>query len=291
MPYTFHASSDDLALSEATFASLRDLIYQASGLHFDKLNKQTFEHRLRARVRALGFQSFERYYLYLRFDRRGEQELARAIDALAVHETYFFREERALEAFRWEILPQLARTNARARVLRLWSAGCSTGEEAYTLAMLVREAGLFDDWRVEIVGSDISARAIQQAEAGIYERPSFRALKSERKERYFVRLDEDRWQVRDELRRLVRFNVVNLLDASAVEAERNFDVVFCRNVLLYFDERARRRAALALYRALRADGYLVLGATESLAALELPFKLIYLKNDLVYKKVTDSISP
>lgn len=289
MPQTFHASSDDFALSEVTFASLRDLIYQASGLHFDKLNKRTFEHRLRARVRALGFQSFERYYLYLRFDRRGEQELARAIDALAVHETYFFREERALEAFRWEILPQLARTNART--LRLWSAGCSTGEEAYTLAMLVCEAGLFDDWRVEIVGSDISARAIQQAEAGIYERPSFRALKSERQERYFVRLDEGRWQIRDELRRMVRFNVVNLLDASAVEAERHFDVVFCRNVLLYFDERARRRAALTLHRALRDEGYLVLGATESLATLELPFKLIYLKNDLVYKKVIDSVSP
>ncbi|MER3427788.1 MAG: chemotaxis protein CheR [Pyrinomonas sp.] len=290
MPYTLQSSSDDLVLSEATFACLRDLIYQASGLYFNKLNKRTFEHRLRSRVRALGFQSFERYYLHLRFDHRGEQELAHAIDALAVHETYFFREERALEAFRWEILPQLARMNARTCALHLWSAGCSTGEEAYTLAMLVREAGLFDDWRVKIVGSDISARAIRRAQVGIYERSSFRALKGERKERYFVRLEEGNWQIREELRRMVTFNVANLIEETAIEPERPFDVVFCRNVLLYFDERARRRAALRLHRALRDGGYLILGATESLAALDLPFKLVHLKNDLVYQKISGPVS-
>jgi chemotaxis protein methyltransferase CheR len=280
----FPETRSALVLREKTFLSLRNLIYEASGLFFDQLNRQTFEQRLRLRVEALRFDSFERYYLYLCYADHDGEELQRAIDALAVHETYFFREKRALQAFGQEILPLLERSNSDLRSLRIWSAGCSTGEEAYTLAMLVLESGLFVDWDVKIIGSDISPRVIAKATLGRYPRTAFRTMERRLRARYFKRQADGSWQVIPELRRMVTFNRVNLIAEGSDESLGDFDVIFCRNVLIYFDQRARQRAISTLHRALRDGGYLVLGAAESLMASDTPFKLVRLQNDFVYQK-------
>src|SRR5688500_9183862 len=155
-------------MSESAFVLLRDFISGASGIYFDDASRATLERRLRPRVEALRLESFEDYYRHLRFGDARHDEVQLALDAVTVQETYFFREERALRAFREEILPEVAERRGGERILRVWSAGCSTGEEAYTLAMLVRESGLFEGWRVELSASDLIRRVIEEARRGLY---------------------------------------------------------------------------------------------------------------------------
>ncbi len=271
-------------MDENTFLRLRDLIYQASGLHFDQRTQESLERRLRPRVNALHLGSFEQYYLYLQFDRDRREELGRALDAVAVHETYFFRELRALRAFGEEMLGEFATLNRESRTLRVWSAGCSTGEEAYTLAILILESGLFDGWKLELSASDLSQRVIAEARAGRYRANSFRTMDEERRARYFTQQPDGSWLIDERLRVMVNFGCFNLADSRRFNIYDDLDVIFCRNVMLYFDTAARRRTVTGFHQQLRAGGYLILGAAESLVTLNAPFRLAHLQNDLVYQK-------
>ncbi|MGB7921646.1 MAG: protein-glutamate O-methyltransferase CheR [Pyrinomonadaceae bacterium] len=273
-----------LEMDETTFLRLRDLIYQASGLYFDQKLRTILERRLRPRVQALHLGSFEQYYLYLQFDRERRDELQLALDAVAVHETYFFREQRALRAFSEEMLQEAAERNRATRNLRVWSAGCSTGEEAYTLAILILESGLFDDWKIELSASDLSQRVISEARMGRYRSHSFRTIDDERRARYFTLQPDGTWLVDERLRVMINFGCFNLADSRRFHIYSDLDVIFCRNVMLYFDTAARRRAVTGFHQQLREGGYLVLGASESLVALNAPFRLAHLQNDLVYQK-------
>lgn len=271
-------------MDETTFLRLRDLIYQASGLYFDQKLRPILERRLRPRVQALHLGGFEQYYLYLQFDRERRDELQLALDAVAVHETYFFRELRALRAFSEEMLQEVASRNRETRILRVWSAGCSTGEEAYTLAILILESGLFDDWKIELSASDLSQRVISEARMGRYRAHSFRTIDDERRARYFTLQPDGSWLIDERLRVMVNFGCFNLADSRRFHIYSDLDVIFCRNVMIYFDTAARRRAVTGFHQQLREGGYLVLGASESLVALNAPFRLAHLQNDLVYQK-------
>jgi chemotaxis protein methyltransferase CheR len=271
-------------MEESTFLRLRDLIYQSSGMHFDAKAQSTLERRLRPRVQALHLGSFEQYYLYLQFDRERREELQRALDAVAVHETYFFREARSLAAFGQEILQEVFERNRAARTLRVWSAGCSTGEEAYTLAILILESGLFDDWKIELSASDLSQRVITMARAGRYRQNSFRTMDEERRARYFTEQPDGSWLIDERLRVMVNFGCFNLAESRRYNIYSELDVIFCRNVMLYFDAAARRRTVTGFHQQLREGGYLILGASESLVTLNVPFRLAHLQNDLVYQK-------
>lgn len=273
-----------LVMDDAVFLRLRNLIYEASGLHFDQKSKYLLERRLRARVQDLQLADFSQYYLYLQFDRDRADELQRALDAVAIHETYFFRETRALKAFSEEILPELHERNAATRTLRIWSAGCSTGEEPYTLAMLIAESGLFDGWKVDLAASDLSQRVIAEARAGSYRINSFRSLDDERRGRYFESRPDGNFVIDERLRAAVDFGCFNLADSRRFDIYSELDVIFCRNVMIYFDAAARRRTVSGFHHQLRSGGYLILGASESLVTLNTPFQLAHLRNDLVYKK-------
>ena len=274
------------AMDEATFLRLRDTIYEASGIYFDERARATLERRLRPRVEALHLDDFEQYYFYLQFDRERQTELQHALDSVAVHETYFFREQRALEAFRQEILPEIHALNngAANRTLRVWCAGCSTGEEAYTLAILIRESKLFEDWTVELAASDLSQRVITEARRGIYTERSFRSTTVEQRARYFTPQPDNSFLIDEDLRSAVRFGCFNLADSRRFQIYSDLDVIFCRNVMIYFDTAARRRTIEGFYGQLRPGGYLVLGASESLITLDAQFRLAHLQNDLVYQK-------
>jgi chemotaxis protein methyltransferase CheR len=271
-------------MDESTFLRLRDLIYQASGLYFDPKSQATLENRLRPRVQALHLGGFEQYYLYLQFDRDRREELQRALDAVAVHETYFFREMRSLLAFSQEMLHEIEERNRTQRTVRVWSAGCSTGEEAYTLAILLLESGLFDDWKIELSASDLSQRVITLARAGRYRQNSFRTMDEERRARYFTVQPDGSWLIDERLRLMVNFGCFNLADSRRYNIYSELDVIFCRNVMLYFDTAARRRAVTGFHQQLRDGGYLILGASESLVTLNVPFRLTHLQHDLVYQK-------
>ncbi len=271
-------------MDEDIFLRLRDLIYKASGIYFDYKSRSTLERRLRPRVEALHLDGFEQYYLYLNFDRERQDELHRALDAVAVHETYFFREERALRAFSEEILPDIAARRRATRTLKIWSAGCSTGEEAYTLAMLITESGLFDGWNIELSASDLSQRVIAEARQGHYNEKSFRTMDERLRALYFAPQASGTWLISERLRALVNFGCFNLVEGRRYDIYSDLDCIFCRNVMLYFGTQARRQTVAGFHHQLRDGGYLILGAAESLFSLNTPFHLAHLQNDLVYQK-------
>ncbi len=266
------------------FRLLRELINRFCGMDFGTDTRFVFERRLRERVRELGLDDFTQYYHHLLYHPSARAEMEAAVDALVTNETYFFREEYQLRAFRNEILPDLRERldEEGRRNLTIWSAGCSTGEEAYTIAILIAESGLFEGWDVRVFGNDISRRVISVARRGTYGPSSFRAMPPEY-ERHFEPAAEGR-QVVSHIRAMCHFGHLNLLerDRSALIGRAN--VVFCRNVLIYFDEGARRRVIDTFYERLQPGGYLLLGHSESLLNTTTAFELVHLRTDMVYRR-------
>lgn len=272
-----------LRIRPEEFRLLRDLVNEHAGLHFDDSSAYLFDRRLGERVLALDLLGFDEYYKYLRFNVRGKAELEEAIEALTTTETYFLRQEYQLRAFRDELLPRIARANAEKRRLVVWSAGCSTGEEAYSLAAMIHQSGLFIDWDVRVIGSDISKSNIAAARRGVYKGSAFRCTPEEFHRTYFVeRSDGD--HVVDWLRKYCYFGHLNLLDGIKATTLGRVDAVFCRNVLIYFDASSRRRVIDNLYERLSPGGYLLLGHSESLLNLSTAFELVHLSSDLVYRR-------
>jgi chemotaxis protein methyltransferase CheR len=270
---------DEIRLDTPEFRLLRELFNESCGIAFGADARPVVERRLRERLGALGLSSFGEYYQFLRFHERGRTELEEAIDAVTINETYFFREAYQLRAYRQEILPNLP----DAGRLNVWSAGCSTGEEVYTIAMVTRESGLLDEGAFRIFGSDISRRCVAAARRGVYGLSSFRATPPEARRRWFVERD-DGMHIADDLRPPCHFGHLNLLDATRAVVVGRVDVIFCRNVLIYFDDHSRRRVIDMFYDRLQPGGYLLLGHSESLLNLSTAFELVHLKDDLVYRK-------
>jgi chemotaxis protein methyltransferase CheR len=276
--------NEHLELSDQTFLQLTGLIYSNSGLRFEDSSKYMIRRRLSPRVRELKLDSFEKYYYYLLYHANRESELEIIFDLLTVNETYFFREERQLNAFSEEIIPLIVEEKKNNRVLRIWSAGCSTGEEPYTIAMLCCASGLLRDWEVDIFASDISQRVIQTARRGTFGQTSFRNMPDGLQERYFEKLADNRYRINDGIKQMVTFGKVNLFDEHKTGILNEVDLIFCRNVIIYFDVEAKKRVIETFYRKLRKNGYLLLGHAESLLSLSTKFKLTHFKNDMVYQK-------
>jgi len=270
-------------MTEEEFRLLRDLIAEHCGLSFGDDMLHLLQRRLAPRLEFHGLSDFGRYYRLLRYDPRQRGELETAAEALTTNETYFYREPNQLRAFAHEILPALAQENAPERRLRVWCAGCSTGEEVYTVAVLLLQSGLFEGWRVEVLGSDIARRVLAVARAGAYGPHAFRTAEAELV-RPFFRLEEGKWHAREPVRRLVSFTHLNLLDERAVRQVGAVDVIFCRNVMIYFGLEARRRVVRSFQQRLRAGGYLLLGHSESLLHVTTDFEIAQLRHDLVYRK-------
>jgi chemotaxis protein methyltransferase CheR len=281
---------DAIALKPDEFRLLRDLFVARTGLHFGPEARFTLERRLRERLMVLKLTSFAEYHHYLRFGARAPEEWDEAIDLLTTNETYFFREQRQLRAFQEELLPMLhAQTRSRRR-LAIWSAGCSTGEEAYTIGILVHASHLFPRdaaasarWDVRIYGSDISRRCVAAARRGVYGESSFRVTTADMR-RAFFQERPDGWHLADPVRQMCHFGQMNMLDEDRSRVLGKADAIFCRNVLIYFEPRARKAAIEVLYDRLRPGGVLLLGHSESLLNVSTAFELLHLKEDLVYRK-------
>ena len=241
------------------------------------------ERRLAPRLEVLGLQDFAAYHRHLRFDPNRLEEMEAVVDVLTTNETYFWREPRQLQAFERELLPMLASSLEGARRLRILSAGCSTGEEAFTLASILRDSGRFTGWQVEVLGVDIARRVVDAARSGSYRDHSFRAAESERIRRWF-KFRGGRWVIDEEIRRMVRFEQANLIDPRGLGGLGRVDVIFCRNVMIYFDVPARQRVLGGFHRALRDGGFLLLGHAESLLNATADFELFHLQDELVYRK-------
>lgn len=279
----YRGVDERLRLPLDEFRLLRDLIYEYAGLRFEEDSVFLFERRLGERVETLNLSGYGAYYKYLRFNPLGEGELEEAVERLTTKETYFFRQEYQLRAFRDELLPRLGRANRESRRLYVWSAGCATGEEVYTIAILIHQSGLFEGWEVRVIGSDISKHCVAHARRGVYRAASFRTTTPELRARYF-REDAEGTRVIDEVKKSCHFGQLNLLEPSRAGLVGRVDVIFCRNVLIYFDVQSRRRVIDALYERLLPGGYLLLGHSESLLNVTTAFELVHLREDLVYRK-------
>jgi len=281
---------DAVTLKPDEFRMLRDLFAARTGLRFGPDARFGLERRLRERLVVLQLGSFAEYHQYLRFGPQAAQEWDEAIDLLTTNETYFFRGDRQLRAFEQEVVPMLQLLARGRRRLVVWSAGCSTGEEAYTIAMVLRSSGRFstsreqdDGWEVRVYGTDISRRCVAAARRGIYSDASFRSTSPDARAEHFVRRP-DGWHVTEPIRSMCHFGQMNLLDPDRSRAFARVDAIFCRNVLIYFDARARKSAIETLYERLNPGGVLLLGHSESLLNVSTAFELLHLRDDLVYRK-------
>lgn len=274
-----------IPLPDDEFRLIRDFIHDYCGIYFDDGSKFLLERRLSRRLHQRQLKSFEEYYRFLRYDRKREEELSILVDNLTTNETYFFREIAQLRAFSEEILPELRDTLSARKSLRIWSAGCSTGEEPYTIAILLIESGdWWRDWQVEIIGSDINQRVLHTARRGVYKKNSLRATSPEMISKYFVEEGKGDYRIIDRVKELVSFSYVNLLDPFKTSLIRDLDIIFCRNVIIYFDREAKKKVIETFYDKLREGGYLLLGHSESLINISNAFTLRTLKNDMVYQK-------
>jgi chemotaxis protein methyltransferase CheR len=264
------------------FRLLRDLVKDFCGICFPDDMQFVLERKLKERLQNLEIADFAEYYHYLRYHPDARTELERAVDVLTTNETYLFREEYQLRAFQQEVLPLFYERGRKFKRLSIWSAGCSTGEEVYTLAILIRESRMFEGWDVRVIGNDISKRVLQVARRATYGSSSFRSMPQNYQE-YFVESPEGR-TVRADIRAMCNFAHLNLLDAARYSVIGAVDAVFCRNVLIYFDTASRRKVIEGFYERLLPGGFLFLGHSESLLNVSTAFELVHLSSDLVYQK-------
>ncbi len=274
---------DIIPLGEGEFRLLRDLIREYCGIFFDDGARFLLERRLSRRLRLHHLSDFRDYYRLLLYDRKKDEEMTAAIEVLTVNETFFFREKNQLKAFSDEILPEIKEINKQKKRIRIWSAGCSTGEEPYTIAMLILEYGGLYGWDIEILGSDINQRVLAAARRGMYRKNSFRSTEAYLMDRYFKK-EGDSFLISEDVKRLVSFSCLNLLDPFKVRFMGQMDVIFCRNVIIYFDHMARKKVVESFFGNLVKGGYLLLGHAESLINISTSFALRHLKNDMVYQK-------
>jgi chemotaxis protein methyltransferase CheR len=255
----------DLRLTPQVFSILSSLVAETFGLHFDNAHLQVFEEKVAARAAEAGFDSLLDYYYFLRYDERGSAELSALIDTLVVGETYLFRELAPLEMMIAEfVIPALS----AGRRPRIWSAACATGEEPHTVALLLASRGLLDD--VDLVASDISATALERARSGRFSRralrqeiPAFAARWLETQAATPSALDQ-RVVVQPRLTRAIDWRRINLVEDAGLASLGTFDVVLCRNVLIYFGDRTVKGVIKRLSGALRPGGALFVGVSESL---------------------------
>ncbi len=266
-------------MSRAEFRLLRDMVESHCGLNFEEDTQFVMERKLRSRLEALGLDDFSTYYELLR---ENPAEMDQAVEVLTTNETYFFREYYQLEAFAKQVVPRIMEANAASKRIAVWSAGCSTGEEVYTVAMLLASNPTLREWDVRVFGSDISRRVVQHARRGIYGTSSFRAMPRVYS-KYFREVSGGR-EVLPEIRARCHFGRLNLLDGDRSAIVGSVDAIFCRNVLIYFDQEARRRVIRTLYDRLVPGGYLMLGHSESLLRSATEFELVHLEGDLVYRR-------
>ena len=264
---------------------VRDLVVQRTGVYFGEAKLDMLEDRLDEVVAARGMPSLLDYYYLLRYDPDAGAAWGELMDRLAVPETYFWRQPEQIEALAEVILPRWAAERG-GRTLRVWSAACCSGEEPLSIAMALDEAGAFGRVPIEIVGSDASAALVARARAGVYGERALRNLSPERRARYFT-AEGAGWRIDPALHARVRWATANLLDEDEAGPLARADVVFCRNVFIYFSDDAIRKVSRMLAARMPADGYLFLGASESLMRLASDFVMDEVGSAFAYTKNPD----
>lgn len=276
-------SSPAIHVTQEEVRRLCEFLYRRTGMLFSDNKRYYIDRRLAERIAATGSASFVAYFAMLRSD--AEHEIEQLVNAFTVNETYFYREEHQLRCMTSSLLGDLMRRKQPGESFRIWSIPCSTGEEPYSIALwLMEHWGDVDKYNIEIVGSDIDTRALKAAAAGIYGERALMRLSRDVVRRYFKPLGNERYEIDPGLRDSVQFTKANLIDPIDIAQYRDFDIVFCRNVLIYFDDSSRRSAAENLYDSLRPGGYICLGHSETMSRISPLFRVSRFPDAIVYQK-------
>jgi chemotaxis protein methyltransferase CheR len=261
-------------LSEKEFELFRRLVKKYVGVSFVQTKKATLQRKLASIVNSLGLESYSEYYRYLLQDKEGGWELRRLINTITVNQSAFFRHSKQFELLANVVLPHLATRNTTKK-LRIWSAGCATGQEAYSIAMVANE--MFDHaWDIRILASDVDTDALKFAYRGLYPKESIQHVPIEYLNKYFTKgtgKDSGFFMVKEDLRKKLLFRRLNFVDFD-FPFRSLVDIIFCRNVMIYFDIEVKKRLINNFYRILERDGFLCLGASESLIGVDDRFALV-----------------
>jgi chemotaxis protein methyltransferase CheR len=278
---------EPITITEDEFRKLAEFLYRRTGMVFNESKRYYVERRIMDRMAATSHATFAHYFTFLRGETRNEVE--HFINAFTVNETYFNREDHQLECLARDLLPERVRGRQKGEPIRIWSAPCSTGEEPYSIAMwLLENWPQVDAYDIEIVGSDIDTEVLDAAAAGIYGKRALMRLAPHIVEKYFHQLDGQRWQILDDLRQSVQFSRVNIMQSRETRPQGRFDVIFCRNVLIYFDDESRRLAAENLFENLHPGGYICLGHTESMSRISPLFDVCRFSDAIVYRRPVEN---
>jgi chemotaxis protein methyltransferase CheR len=271
------------AVTQEEFARLCDFLYRRSGMVFTESKRYYVERRLIDRMKASTSHSFGEYFARLRADVDGEVE--QFVNALTVNETYFYREEHQLRCMTTDLLASRLSGKRADDSIRIWSVPCSTGEEPYSIAIwLLENWPLVDRYNIEILASDIDTSVLDRAREGLFGKRSLMRLSTSLVDKYFSAVGADTWRILDDLRESIRFSRVNLVDARETRPNGRFDIIFCRNVLIYFDDASRRVAAENLFENLAPGGFICLGHTESMSRISPLFDVRRFSDAIVYQR-------
>jgi chemotaxis protein methyltransferase CheR len=267
---------------------LRDFIYDKCGIYVQDNRKYLLENRLLNRLKALGLKNYGEYYEFLRYDPGAHRELKALYAVITTNETSFYRNPPQLKILEDGLLKDLLeeQKNRGVQELHIWSAGCSTGEEPYTLAMIVLEilGPHLGGWKVEISATDLSEAVLVSARRGEYASYALRTTPDHIRQKYFEQVEGGRFRVKDMVRRLVTFHTVNLKDRGQLRSLRRSHLIFCRNVLIYFDEAMKKQVISSFYDNLCPGAYLFIGHSESLHNISRAFTPQHHPGAIVYKK-------
>ncbi|MES2193683.1 MAG: protein-glutamate O-methyltransferase CheR [Pseudomonadota bacterium] len=260
-----------------------EFLYRRTGMSFTEGKRYFIDRRLEDRIEATGSPSFQAYFSLLRAD--ADHEIEHLINSFTVNETYFYREDHQLRCMTASLLGAIVGRKKPGGTVRIWSVPCSTGEEPYSIALwLMENWPEVDNYNIEIVGSDIDTRALKAATEGIYGDRALMRLSRDVIERYFMPVGDGSHQIDEGLRNSIEFTRANLIDPRDMAQFRGFDLIFCRNVLIYFDDASRRQAAENLYDCLQPGGYICLGHSESMSRISPLFRVARFPDAIVYQR-------
>lgn len=269
------------------YYKIRDYIYSKTGIFFDNRKIYFVRKRLEQRITAVKAKNPIDYLRYLKFTDPQEIELQAFINLLTTNETYFFREFAQLAVFAEHCLPEICRRkiSLSSRRLRIWSAGCSTGEEPYTLAIILREMLEDpDEWFLDVLATDLDTNVLRHAARGIYDRRSVKNVPQEYMENWFTKTRDGQYRVHPLIKKMCRFESMNLSQGTKMAPVVNVDFIFCRNVLIYFDATSRTKVVKRFYRSLNPGGYVFLGHSESIGRISTDFRPRRKQDMLLYQK-------
>jgi len=275
---------DEVSITDEDFEKFSEFFYRKTGIRFDSSKRYFVDRRLIERMSATGHKGFKTYFIYLRFN-SDKKETQALINAMTVNETYFFREEYQFRCMVERMLPEVVSWKRPGETIKIWSIPSSTGEEPYSIAIYLLEYWPdLDNWDVEILSSDIDTNVIEAAKKGIYTERSVKNLSDVMLKKYFTKVGDGLYQISEDIRNSVEFTVVNLIEPKETKRFRGIDIVFCRNLLIYFDDVSRRVAAENLFDALNPGGFICLGHSESMSRISPLFKVRKFSEAIVYQK-------